>query len=175
MAIEIIPKPPVKAPSWQNILFYFSIALLITSVFSYFGLDYLLKKNKIVYQELEEALAREKTAEETALENRVFGYQKRINDFSKLINKHLYASKVFPLLESVCHPKVWFSDFDFSLKDYMVVVSGEAESFSALGQQLMIFEKEPLIKETNLSQLSLGAEGGITFTINLSLSPGAFK
>lgn len=175
MAIEIIPKPVEKIPFWQNFLFYFSVILLIISISSYFGFGYLLDKNKVIFEGLEETLKREKTPEESALEDKVLGYQKKINTFSQLISEHFYGSEVFSLIEKLCHPQVWFSQFGFNFPEYSLMLSGNSDSFSVVGQQLLLFEKESLIKEVNLSQLNLGKEGKIDFIINLSLDPTIFK
>jgi len=175
MAIEIIPKPAEKIPFWQNFLFYFSFLLLVGSILGYFALDRFIARERMVLEELDEALTRERIAEETALENRVFGYQRKIDDFSQLIDAHLYSSKIFPFFENICHPKVWFSQFGLDFTHYELVVSGEAESFSALSQQIQIFEKEPLIKGVSLSQLSIGREGKVDFAISFYLDPKIFK
>jgi len=174
MAIEIIPKPAQKLPLWQNILFYLSIALLIASITSYFALDYFFKKAEIISNTLEEALT-EKTPAERVLEAEIFGYQKKINNFSQLINQHLYPSKFFDFFQGLSHPKVWFSEFNLNPQDNQSVVSGQAESFLVVGQQVLIFKQENLIQNVNLSNLLIGETGKIYFTINLSLNPDIFK
>jgi hypothetical protein len=175
MAIEIIPKPAEKVPFWQNFLFYFSFVLLISSALGYFALGRFIARERVVLGELDEVLTRERTAEETALENRVFDYQKKIEDFSQLINEHLYSSKIFPFFENISHPKVWFSKFGLDFTSYELVVLGEAESFSALSQQIQILEKEPLIKGVSLSGLSIGREGIVEFAISFYLDSKIFK
>jgi len=175
MAIEIIPKPKAKIPSWLNFLFYFSIVLLIASPSAYFALDYFLKKTEANLQTLEETLAKEKTPQEIALENRVLGHQKKTRDFSWLINQHLYSSKFFAFFQKICHPKVWFSQISLDFKASQLVVSGEAETFLVLGQQLQIFKQENLIKSVNLARISMGREGGVDFSFNLLLDPIIFK
>ncbi|KPJ71800.1 hypothetical protein AMJ50_00480 [Parcubacteria bacterium DG_74_3] len=175
MAIEIIPKPPVKIPFWQNFLFYFSFLLLIASIVSYFALGRFITQGEATLLELQDTLTRERTGQEIALENRVFACQKKIDDFSQLIKQHLFPSKGFLFIENLCHPRVWLSQFGLELPSYQLVISGQADSFSALGQQLLIFENNSSIKEVNLSQLSIGKEGGVEFIINLSLDPRIFQ
>lgn len=175
MAIEIIPRPVKKIPPWQNILFYFSVALLLVSVSSYFGLNYFLEKSERELKDLEETLAEEKISEEIALEERVFNYQKKIRDFSTLIDRHFYPSKLFDFFQGLCHPKVWFSKFNLNFKEYALVVSGQAENFSVLGQQLLIFRQEDRILEVNLPKINIGKQGKVDFTFNFSLDPKIFK
>ena len=54
-------------------------------------------------------------------------------------------------------------------------ISGEAENFVVLNQQLLIFQTDPKISNTSLSQVSLGREGKVGFTFTLTLSPEIFK
>lgn len=174
MAIEIIPKPPAKIPFWLNILLYFSIILLIFSISSYFVLDYyLIKKSEITLQDLEKEIE-EKKSEKKALEEEILNYQKKIEDFSFLLDQHLVNLNFFNFFEKISHPKVWFSDFNSIPGEAKIKVSGQAESFQVLGQQLLIFKAEPLIENLNLSEISLGEEGKIKFTFNLILSPQIF-
>ena len=171
MAIEIIPKPARKAPPLQNILFYFAIGLLLLSIGAYFILGYFVKKSELALQGLEETLAREKTEEETILEEEVFGYQRKVEDFSTLIGQHTYASKFFHFFESLCHPNVWFSKINLDMTNHKLIVSGKTDTFLILDQQLLIFQQEELIEETILIKLSIGNDGLVNFTFDLTFNP----
>lgn len=173
--IEIIPKPVPKLPWWQNILFYLSITLLLITISGYFILDHSLKNSEKALQDLEMRLARGKTAEELSLEKEVFSSQKKIEDFSDLIKKHLSVSNFFPFLEESCHPKVFFSKIDLRPKDNQAILVGQAENFSVLGQQIFILKSKKEIKNLNLSNLLIGKKGKVDFTLNLFLDPNIFK
>ena len=175
MAIEIIPKPAQKAPPLQNILFYFAIGLLLLSIGAYFVLGYFVKKSELTLQDLEETLAREKTEEEAVLEEEVFGYERKVEDFSALIGQHTYASGFFNFFESPCHPKVWFSKINLDTTNHRLIVSGKADTFLILDQQLLIFQQEELIEETILIKLSVGNEGLVNFTFDLTFNPMIVK
>ena len=171
MAIEIIPKPVRKASPLQNILFYFAIGLLLLSISAYFVLGYFIKKSELTLQDLEETLAREKTEEEIILEQEVFGYKRKVEDFSTLISQHTYASRFFNFFENLCHPKVWFSKINLDMTNHRLLVSGKTDTFLILDQQLLIFRQEELIKETILTKLSIGNEGLVNFTFDLTFNP----
>lgn len=174
MAIEIIPKPLVKKSPWQNILLCFSIALMIVAILSYFILNNILEKKTQTFKDLDEKLIKLKTPEELNLEKEVLDYSKKIKDFSILIDSHLAASNFFKILERITHPKVWFNDIELRTKEARVSLSGEAEDFLTLGQQLLIFEKEKEIQDLELSKVFL-AEERIKFELNLSLLPETFE
>lgn len=173
--VKIIPKPPAKLPLWQNILFCFSLTLLIGAICSYFVFDYSQKKAEETFKNLKTTLEEEKTLQRIVLETEVLNAKKKINGFSQLLDKHISTSNIFSLLEKKSLPKIWFTNFNFDFKDYSVIISGETDSFYTLGQQLLILKKEKLIEKIGLSGVSISQEGNILFTFNLSLSPETFK
>lgn len=175
MAIEIIPKPAAKLPFWQNALFYFSIAILLLSVFTYFILDFFIQKAEDTSQALEETLTQQKTPQQKSLETKVLGYREKIGDFESLINSHAYSSKFFEFFQRLSHPQIWFSTITLNLKNHDLMIEGLSDSFSVVGQQLIIFQQENLIKKVNLSNLSIGKEGKVEFTFNLSFDSVVVK
>lgn len=173
--VEIIPKPISKIPSWLNIVLYFSITILVVIIFSCFILNYFIKKSEATFQDLEKALTKEKTSSEIALEKEILGYQKKIEDADYLLKGHIANANLFKFLEEICHPKVWFSDFNYDSSAAQVEISGETENFQTLGQQLLILKSHPFVKNLNLSGVSIGKEGKISFIFSLFLDSQIFK
>lgn len=173
--VEIIPKPAKKIPSWQNILFYFSVVFLLVSFLSYLILNHFVKVSSQTLDQLEKTLAREKTPSEIALEEEVFGYQKKINAFSQLIKEHLFTSNFFTFSEKICHPKVQISQLNLEPAKGIAILSGQAEDFSVLGQQLLLLKEEPQIADFNLADISIGKKGKVDFTLKLTLNPQLFE
>jgi len=167
--VEIIPKPIEKVPFWQQILFYFSISLLVIVIISYFVLGAFQKKSEIYLQNLDEKISQAKTPEIIALEKEVLSWQRKIKDFAKVFDQHKLNSKFFQFLEEKTYPKVFFSKIDLNSQNLEVILSGQADSFQSLGYQIQILEKEPLIKKINLSKISIGKEGGVEFTLEINL------
>ena len=173
--VEIIPKPIKEASKWQKTLFYFSILIFLGAIFSYPVLVSLQKKSKITLQDLEDSLSKTKTSQTTLLERELLIYQRKIKDFSLILNEHIFTSKFFEFLEKKSLPKVFFSKIDLDSRGSNVSLSGETDSFLTLGQQLSVFENEPLIKGEALSQFSIGKEGEIVFSLNFSFDPKILK
>ncbi|MDO8424540.1 MAG: hypothetical protein Q7S70_01195, partial [bacterium] len=151
------------------------LALLAASILSFFLLDRSLRNSESSLKNLEETLTREKTPKEATLERDILSLQKKIKNFSQLFSRHSYPSKAFDFVESVTHPEVWISQVSLDARESKVVASGETESFTTLGQQLLILEKNPQIKSFLLSSLSIGKKGRVDFTLNISLDPKIFK
>jgi len=175
MAIEIIPKKTIRFPFWLNILFYLSLVLLVASLISFFVLNYSLEKSSQAFKDLEETLVGERTSERITLEKQLISQEKRINDFSKLIEQHFLPSKFFSFLERVSYPRIYFSDLILNTQQASVILSGSTDSFSSLGQQVLILEREELIKDISLSKVSISKEGKVILNLDLSLDPRLFK
>jgi len=173
--VTIIPKPLPKTPQWQIILFYFSLALLITTVVVYFVLSYFHQKSLATIDDLEAEILGVTTAEDLKIETEVFADQGKIKDFAKLFSAHQNSSKFFEFLEGKTHPQVWFSDLELNPPSAKAKLAGSAKNFQALAQQIYIFQKEDLIEEIKLTNLSLGEEGETEFSLDLSLSPNLFS
>ena len=174
---EIIPKPTLKTPLWQQIMLSVSIFIIIASVCGYFGLNYLQNKKTKEIKGIEDQISLIKSSEGVELRKELFEKEKKVDDFKYFFEKHNIYSNLFPFLGSICHPKVRFITFGF-MKDesgYDVNISAEAESYEALHQQVIIFKAEDIIEDIDVSSISIAKEGGISFNANLSLNSELFK
>jgi len=179
MAIEIIPKTKTKKVSFLGIVFYFSLLLLLVFLISYFALNVYQKRLESELTNIKKDL--EKTPDEKALEEEIFGseknvgYQQKIKDFSVLLNAHKLPVNFFNFLEENTHPKVWFSKFNLDLEKNLLDTSGYADNFEVLGQQALIFKRQDFIKNINLSGASLAKDGKVNFDLQLTIDPKIFK
>ena len=167
--VEIIPKPAEKIPLWQNLLLLFSMIVLITAVCGYFLLGHFQEKTRQEIKITEEKLAKAETKERKELESQILEYQKKIDNFTFLFNRHKASSSSFEFLEGIIHPKIWLSDLRIDTREATCSFSGEAENFVVLGQQLIIFRETNEIIKTDLPEIFL-REGKIYFTFNFSES-----
>lgn len=185
MAIEINPKPANKSPFLVNILFYLSITLLLSMIFSYFILDRFQKSASEKIRQIDSKISSEKTQEWISLEEELKTKKKKIDDFSALIKEHNLPSKFLAFSEgtfsetknfgNLIHPKVQILSFSLDIKNSKVKISGLTENFITLEQQYLIFQSEPLLKEVNLSNILIGKEGKINFSFEISFDPSVFK
>ena len=173
--VTIIPKPPQRTPQWQMILFYSSLVLALVAFLSYFVLIYLEHRSSSRLEALERDIAGFGTAEDKKIEAYVFEWQEKIRDFSGLLDQHHQPSRVFKFLEKLTHPQVWFTSFVLIPSSYTAKLEGQARDFQSLAQQIYIFRQENLIESANLTNLGLGDEGEVVFSVDLSISPRMFK
>jgi len=173
--VEIIPRRVAPLPFWLKILFYLLVTLLVISLLSFLILSSFQRRSAKTLQNLELEISQERTPQRILLESKILTEQKKIDNFTRLLETHYLASKIFPFLEENSHPQVWFSQLDINPKEGQVIVSGLAKSFSALGQQIYIFQKEALVQDLKLSEVALGKGGEIEFTLDFSFDPKFFK
>lgn len=165
MAIEIVPKPKIEKATWANVLLAISIVLLLALAISYFYFYRSSGKLSQDIQEKEKVL--EKTPSEKVLEEKLLLTEEKINNFGQLLSSHQKPLNIFNFLEEACHPDVWFSNFNFDTMKREATISGQAGSFIALGQQLLILKELENLKDINLSKISLGEEGEVDFALQL--------
>jgi hypothetical protein len=169
--VEIIPKPIEKVPSYPKKLFYFFIFLFFSLLISYFILTSLQQKSEALLSNLTETISRGKTSEIISLEKENLNYQRKIQDFLPLLENHKFPSRFFEFFETNTHPRVFFSQINLNSQDSLANLTGQTDSFSTLGQQLLIFEERPEVATPNLTRVSIGKDGKIEFTLNLSFNP----
>jgi hypothetical protein len=174
MAIEIINTIEKRGiPFWVALVFIISIVGSLGLLISYIYFSSAIGDMKSQSEKI--ALSINKTPEERALENRLISAEGKISSFSGLLANHKNVVKVFDLLEKSTHPKTWFSSFSFSKDKNTVNLTGEADSFIVLGQQMSILEKEPFFKNITLSGVSMSEEKQASFSLEIVLDPQIYK
>jgi len=163
--LEIIPRAKAKAPSWVKLLLVFSLIILGGSIFSYFGLGWLQENTNQKITTVQEEMAALNTSENKALEKEIAVAQYQINNFSDVLDSHQKSSVFFDFLKSVVHPGVTIQE---SLR-------AGAKNFQVVGEQILALREEGKVKKVALADLSLNEEGGISFVLDLNLTPLLFK
>lgn len=176
MAFNIVYQLKTKKFWWTDIVFYFAIIILlfVVIVYSIFSIKIVYQRGKI--QSIEENIAKTGTPEQKETERKVFEYQKKINNFSTLFAVHKISSNVFRFIEQSTFSNVWFSSFNLNPEEFQIKLAGETEDVLVLARQISFLEKEEFIKDVKLSGLSLelDEEGGVKFSLVLSLDPQIF-
>ena len=173
--IGIIPKPIKKAPKWHNIAIYAAFGLVVAVVLGYAGLIYLENKALNTIWDAEERITKVGTKEERNMEIQVLLNSDKIGKFLTLFQDHKKSSNFFALLEESCHPKVWITRLDLNANEAKAVLAGQTPNFQTLGEQLLIFQEEAMVRSISISSLSIGKEGETKFTLSLFLNPSIIK
>ena len=175
MAIQVIPKPKSTKISWSTGLLVVCAILFVALAGSYVYLYLVTVSNEksIVAKEND---IRNLEKANRPLREELLAYERKINAFIDLLSKHKKTINIFSFLESKTHPDAWFTKFDLDTEKAELKVGGEALDFVTVGQQLMVFQGDQIIKNVTLSGLSLGEEGtGVVFDLLLAFDPQIFK
>jgi len=174
MDFSIIFKLRNKKIWWLDVIFYFVVALLVATIFSY--LIFIIKnviQNKQIAA-IEDQLLTVGTPEQKEQEAQVILYKKKINDFSELIKNHEFASNAFAFIEENTQPNVWFKQFNLDEKGSQIQLMGEAENMEAFSRQTATFEKNEYVKSLGTLNSSLVDSEQIDFNLTLTLDPKIF-
>jgi uncharacterized membrane protein YvbJ len=173
--VNLIPKRKKKISKNQKILLYSLVFILIGLTTSYIVLMSLKNKAQAELVSLENQIEAQKSEELSDLEEVVQSYKIKVDQFGEYLNSHIIITKVFDFIEDNTHPHVFFSQLSLSSISYTVNLSGQADSFLSLGQQLIIFNNNEDIKGVSLSNISLSETGDILFNVRLTLNQELFK
>ncbi len=173
--VEIIPKKTDETPSWQKILFYGLVLIAVLLIITYFVLFYLQNKAEGTLSDLEARLQEVREPEVSRMEAEIISDKKKIDDFAPFLESHVLTSNFFNFLEKNTHPKVVFADLNISINIARVTLSGKTDNFLSLGQQLAIFDDNPMVDNLVLSHISLNDKGGVDFHLNMLLNQNIFK
>jgi hypothetical protein len=122
---------------------------------------------------LEKELAYSK--EEKDLEATLLNTADKMKDFSKVLSEHKYTSKFFEFLKKYSHPKVQFFSLELNNKNRRVDLSGKAESFHSLGEQILIFRRNKDIQKLRVHNIYLDRDGKVNFSLTFSFSKDLIK
>ncbi|TSC95036.1 MAG: hypothetical protein CEN87_48 [Parcubacteria group bacterium Licking1014_1] len=174
MDFSIIYQMRDKKFWWMDVIFYFTISLLMAAVLCYFIFTVkIFLQNKDI-EDLDVALQTVGTDQQKDYEKTVSDYQKKINDFAGLIKNREFASRVFSFMEQQTLPNVWFSKFAMNKKNGEVILSGEADSAAVFSQQVANFEKNKHVKKITVLSSNLGYSGRTEFNLNILMDPKIF-
>jgi len=173
--VGIIPKPIKKPSKLYQLSPYIVLGLVAAVILVYAALLYFENQASTALQDLQEQIAQVGTGDEKTIEAQVLLDKQKIDDFSEIFANHQRASNFFKFLEENCHPNVWFGKLELNTQDDQATLSGEAAGFETLGQQIVIFQNQKLIKNVELSDFAVGTNGRVNFTLSLSLDPAIFN
>jgi len=172
--VEIIPKATSKTSKGLSIVLYVAIFLLLAAVAIFFILNNFLAKAGEESNSLKAEISQIMTPDKVELEQGILSSKVKIDRFVNLIDRHLFSSKVFEIIEKSTHPQVWFTEFDLDSREKTIALSGETQSFETLGQQIFIMRNEEAISSVELEDLTINADGRVEFNISLTLKSNAF-
>ena len=168
---KLLVKLKAKKSLWADTVFYFVVALLLSSIISYFLLILKIPFQAKKVEELTVAIVQFGSHRQKDLEREILAHQRRIGIFSVLLKAHKIPSNVFDFFEQNIFSNIRFSSFRLNVGAPKIELTGTSEDVLTLARQLAVFKGSDFIINIDNLSLSREEEGGVVFTTSLSLSP----
>ncbi|MFA6251918.1 MAG: hypothetical protein WCX74_00710 [Candidatus Paceibacterota bacterium] len=182
MAIEI-SNSEKNIPSFDwlfQLLFALSILVFLSAVgvFVYYQFFNIQPKIKILSQ-LKSDIINDRTTKEKDTEIEAAAIQNYVDDFVTLYGQRAKMTNFFSGngLEGWVHPNVYFTSFSIDTDSRIVSLKGFTTDFKPLIDQLKIFKglRSQGIEQYTVSDIKLAETGGVSFSLNLTVSPDIIK
>ncbi len=146
-----------------------SMIILIISIGAYIGLYFYAVTLKDALEQSVLAvknLSLENTA--TTVE-RLNGVEGQLEALKELRLAHSDASVFLDVLANSVHPRVFYKNAFFDLKNKVIEVEGLAANSSSLSKQVIIYFKDKNIDDYSISDVSLDGFDGVSFKAKLKV------
>lgn len=94
-------------------------------------------------------------------------FYSQISNLKGLLAKHIFSSKLLPLIENATDQKVVYTGTTLSIADKTFKIQGLASSYEVLAGQLALYENAPWVDRVILDDSSV-ADKNIKFTIRIT-------
>ena len=106
----------------------------------------------------------------------------QLNDLSdslettrKLFSGHGFVSNALVLVQSVAHPSVKFSSFNFSRDAKRMDIAGAAKSYQTVAEQVSFMEANPQVEKVEFGGLSRDEKGLVNFKLAVIFKPSLLQ
>ncbi len=168
--VQVIPKKEAKQQSAiKKILPWLSFLLVLIIIALYFILFYQVDRTRIALERAEKDLAQSQTERDIDLNKEIIAFRTKSDDVVRLIKERKEISDFFESLEASTHPALYFTSLSLMMEKGEAVLGGTANDFTAIGEQILIFNNEAFVKKAKLLNVSFTEEGNIEFSIKILL------
>ncbi|MBI3290686.1 hypothetical protein HYZ76_00220 [Candidatus Falkowbacteria bacterium] len=185
--INLIPQDLIKYPEtmlpkvlWRFSGIIFSAILIVTAI--YFGILWyqfnITRQIAVLENEIKSLDIKIAGYEEDRLE--ALDLQKRLQLIRELLDKHIYWTQFFSLLERHTISDVYYTNFSMAGRDKLVI-SAVGKDYKSVAQQLVAFQEAgDFVKSVRIDSAAAdvnpeaGGYAGVKFNINLEFLPNIF-
>ena len=159
---------PWRLLVFSFVIFFLSILIYLGLSFGYAG--YLESQITAKDQEIKDLAANISPESQ----NVFVDFYSRLSNYKNIFEKHIYNVKIFPTLEKITLPSVYYTNVDLNVASRTMVLSGSASDFESFIRQLYLYDREPMVEVYILNQSRM-VEGLVNFRVTLILSPKLFE
>ncbi len=173
--ISLIPKSykekEINIASILSRMGIFVIILIIISVLAYGALLFYRKSLDIQLQEVQNQVEEINKQRDENFEKEVLSLERVLKNLKVILKNHFYWSSLFSKIENLSLLQVNFLDFKGMLNEddsVALILSGRVPGYTYLAKQMVAFGQDELVSDVKVSEITLGTQGGINFTLNIN-------
>lgn len=176
MAIELSSSEKESTPLIVNILLAIAVLALLAAAagFAYFHFMVNPQKEKQI-NDINRQITQQKSTATGYSQEDLAAIGREVSDYKILFQSRAQASKFFTNFETWVHPQIYFSNFSLNLDSRTVSLSGAANGFQPVIQQIAILKNQPLIERYEISNIRADNRGVVTFNFSLTVSSQVLK
>lgn len=162
----------VASGAW---LFQLALVAFIASLVAAGGLFFYQRSLEATYADWQEQVQGQEQDLRPELLAQISDLSSGISVARELLSSHVFASNAFILLQSVTHPFVGFSSMGLSRDAKKIELSGVANSYRGVAEQVGLFETHPQIEKVDFGGLSVGERGLVNFRLAVIFKPSLLQ
>jgi len=94
-----------------------------------------------------------------------------LGSLESMLDSHVYPVSIFDFLEQNTLSVVNFRSFSFSKTGNSITLDGEGAGYSAIAQQIELWQAHPLVSNVDVHGLTLSSEGTVQFNALITVKP----
>ena len=146
-----------------------SLILLILSVGSYIGLYFYVSTLKETLDQTVVSIKNLNLQDTSTTVGKLNQIDGQLAVLKQLRNDHYDVASFLGVLSDSVHPRVYYKDAHFDMKDKTISVEGIAANPASLSKQVSIYYEDDKISEYKISDVSLDGSNNISFKASLKV------
>lgn len=157
------------------LLFNLSVFAFIASLALAGGLSFYKKSAEANLAEWTKQVEADESELKPELLEQLSDLSDSLESASNLFSNHSLVSNALLLLQSVVHPSVKFSSFNFSRDSKRMDLAGAANSYQTVAEQVGLMESNPQVEKVEFGGLSRDEKGLINFKLAVIFKPSLLQ
>lgn len=175
-APSFIPKEhsAFRSPQWRESggwLLSVGLVLVIAVLAAWGGLFFYRRSLQATAAQWNEQIQAQEADLKPELLAQVTDLSHAIGVTRELLSGHVFASNALLLTQSAVHPGVGLDALSFSRDSRKIELSGVADSYKSVAEQVNLFESHPQAEKVDFGGLSIGERGLVSFKIAVLFKP----
>ncbi len=152
---------------------FISLFFFIISLAGFAGIYAINKSQDTAQEQLIAQIQQKEDDLRPKLLDQVFALQKKLIAASSILNSHRFQANTFAVLERDVHPRIRFTSYSLSPKEHKISLTGEADNYTVLGEQIAFLQGDQQINKVDFGGLTIDLNNKVSFNLTVFLLPSA--